>query len=160
MNENSPMGTFYGEKSSFVPFFPVLNLPLCQPNHKQLGKYFTVYPLSDVKGLRGALGDDWRLLRTSVSVQKILHFTCARAGSLVEVMEISISLGTVFSCDWVIPGCCCICGYIPYPPEVWKNLLIWMCVIISAQPILFYGRRLLHIYHLRCEHVVVNMHFV
>lgn len=58
MNEDSPVEGFYGKKVISVPFFAALNLPLCDPNQQQLGKYFTVYPLSDVKGLKGAPGDD------------------------------------------------------------------------------------------------------
>lgn len=120
-----PVTSFLGE--------PVLNLTLFCPKLLQLGKYFTAYPLSDIKGLRGSPGDDWWLLRTragySVSKQKIVYFTVLY---LVEV-EFSISLGSMFVCDCVIPEGCTGCGYVPNPPETWKIPLHSLCVTVTAQ---------------------------
>lgn len=44
----------------------------------------------------------------------------ALAGSLAEVMKVSISSGTLFVSDWVIPEGCCGRGYVPNPPEMRK----------------------------------------
>lgn len=119
-----PVTSFLGE--------PVLNLTLFCPKLLQLGKYFTAYPLSDIKGLRGSPGDDWWLLHTragySVSKQKIVCFTVLY---LVEVMEFSISLGSMFVCDCVIPEGCTGCGYVPNPPETWKIPLHSLCVTVT-----------------------------
>lgn len=77
----------------------------------QCSKYFTVYPLLDIKALRSATKNAW------LEPATVFH-VCALAGSLAEVMEFSIRRGTLFVCGWVISEVCSECGYVPNPPAV------------------------------------------
>ena len=58
---------------------------------------------------------------------------CALPGSLAEVMEFSISRGSVLVCGCMIPKGCRGCGSATNPPDIWKILLHSLCVTVTAR---------------------------
>lgn len=75
LSEGTSVESFCGEKR-YSDRHRAPNLPPCL-SANGLDKYFTMFPLSEVKGLWGSPGDDWLLHKRasySVSEQKIAHY--------------------------------------------------------------------------------------